>query len=474
MMGKNVTKKFPARKSSAHKSSHTKTSRAKTSHAKTSRAKTSRAEKLYPQSAALSLPAPPFSRFEGLVISCVLVCIIVSYALAYFLPIQPFAVQYSLNDQLNDQNVQKHQQSQATTPQYANNHKTQNRDAQNRDGRVAQSETIHGSEPGFGSLGPEATLNITKGQPTKTRLRPIAREKKDQFSDQKPPASDSGLAEGPARRPATALIGDGYNLVALRAGNNDVPRRFLEHFPAALTEIEPASRRKDEFFKIMLPLILKVNETISDDRDRLLAFQDQTAQKPIFQKYDPPTASEKKWVYDLASRYGFKDSQENLDIEALLKRVDTIPVSLALAQAAIESAWGSSRFAQEGNAPFGQWSFNPEGGLKPLDRDANKTHFVRRFSRLIDAVRSYAHNLNTHAAYRELRGKRARLRDQKEHFSGLDLVDGLKRYSQRGQSYVQDVRRLIKANDLAAYDSVKLAPKRLARAKNDRWVIATE
>ena len=408
----------------------------------------------------VSFPAPPFSRFEGMVISSILVCVAVSYALAYFSPIPD--VQHSWQDQgSQDYDSQEYELSYAEPSR---------RELEPRENAL-----------GADSLGVDSWSPDTTPKATKARLRPMARDKKGLFSTEKPLLSDtdlpeSGLAETLSGRTPTALIGEAYDLAALRTGNDNVPRRFLEHFPVALTEIESASQRKEEFFKIMLPLVLKVNETILEDRNRLLAFRDQTGQSSTIQKYggDPSTTSGQQWVHDLASRYGSKNSQDNLDIEALLKRVDTIPVSLALAQAAIESAWGSSRFAQEGNAPFGQWSFDPKGGLKPLDRDADKKHFVRRFSRLIDAVRSYAHNLNTHAAYREFRSKRAQLRHQKGYFGGLDLVGGLKRYSQRGRSYVQDVRRLIKANHLVAYDSVKLVPEHLSRAKNNTWIIATE
>ncbi len=460
MTGKNLTykKRSPVRK----KSSVSKSSAAK------------RADR---KIGVASVPTPPFSRFESTVIGGVLVCISISYALAYFSPVgtfHPGPAERPLSEAAaaGDQHpaYQHHQNDQS---RYRHNHSSRTPvplpDQTSLDTPADEVNFAVNSEKPHDQHRLQDSLETDT---THSRIRPIAREKSGHIPTEDsliphPGLSGASLRETAGHTTPAALIGETYSLDALRKRNTDVPRRFLEHFPTALTEIEPASRRKDEFFKIMLPLILRVNETIIDDRNRLLAFRDQTKRTPQSRKYqrDHTAISEQQWVYDLASRYGFKNPGEDLDIQALLKRVDTIPTSLALAQSAIESAWGSSRFAQEGNAAFGQWSFDPKGGLKPLDRAADKTHFVRRFSRLIEAVRSYAHNLNTHAAYRELRAQRARLRQQKGSFSGLDLVDGLRRYSQRGQSYVQDVRRLIKANHLTAYDSVKLAPERLARAK---------
>ena len=154
----------------------------------------------------------------------------------------------------------------------------------------------------------------------------------------------------------------------------------------------------------------------------------------------------------MSERYGVKKNP----LETLLKLVDIIPPSLALAQAAEESGWGTSRFVREGNAVFGQWTFSSAGSLVPADRDENKKHKIRAFPNLLDSVRAYALNLNTHAAYRQFRKVRSDLRLKGAPLDGLLLVDYLKRYSQRGQKYVEAIRALIKVNQLYRFDDARL------------------
>jgi Bax protein len=162
--------------------------------------------------------------------------------------------------------------------------------------------------------------------------------------------------------------------------------------------------------------------------------------------------ADRLWLMVMAERYGF----ERVSIEALLKRVDIIPPSLALAQAAEESGWGTSRFVREGNAVFGQWTYSNTGSLVPSRRDVGKKHRVRTFNSLLDSVRAYAHNLNTHRAYGKLRQLRNSLRLKGEPVEGLLLVDNIKSYSQRGEKYVKDIRNLIKGNNLHRLDDARL------------------
>ena len=244
----------------------------------------------------------------------------------------------------------------------------------------------------------------------------------------------------------------GYNLDRVRSGEADVPRLFLASLPGDIRHIRESSARKSLFFKTVLPLVLQANEEILRDRRRLwsLHFQARLGKKP--------SAVDRLWLLVLSEHYGFK----TVSIDNLLKRVDIIPPSLALAQAAEESGWGTSRFVREGNAVFGQWTFSKAGNLIPTARDEDKQHRVRAFDSLLESVRAYARNLNTHKAYRKLRSLRHSLRLKGAPVEGLLLVDNIKSYSQRGEKYVKTIRGLIESNSLSRLDDARLndsAPK---------------
>ena len=137
--------------------------------------------------------------------------------------------------------------------------------------------------------------------------------------------------------------------------------------------------------------------------------------------------------------------------------MDEIPVSLALAQAAKETGWGTSRFAQEGNALFGQWTWSGEG-LKPKDSDKNEGHKVMKFNVLQASVRAYQRNINTHSTYKDFRRARAELRDQEKELDSLILAKYLKEYAETGEKYVEVLQKIIKQNDLKDFDDAKLLP----------------
>ncbi|MDA1088815.1 MAG: glucosaminidase domain-containing protein [Proteobacteria bacterium] len=238
----------------------------------------------------------------------------------------------------------------------------------------------------------------------------------------------------------------GYDLDLVRSGEAAVPRLFLASLPSDIKNIREAGLRKSLFFQTLLPLVLQANEELLRDRQRLwkLHFQQSLGQKP--------GPADRLWLMVMSERYGVK---KNL-IETLLKRVDIIPPSLALAQAAEESGWGTSRFVREGNAMFGQWTFSKTGNLVPTERDEDKKHKIRAFPNLLDSVRSYALNLNTHAAYRGMRKVRSGLRLNGAPLDGLLLVDNLKNYSARGEKYVQGIRALIESNNLHRFDDARL------------------
>jgi Bax protein len=244
------------------------------------------------------------------------------------------------------------------------------------------------------------------------------------------------------------LMAAGYHLERVRSGAAEVPRLLINGLPGDLKALDSSEDRKAVFIQAMLPLILQVNEDIAADRARVLDLRDrQAAGQPL-------AVGDQAWLADLYAGYGV--SLGNSD--ELLRRLDVVPVSLALAQAALESGWGTSRFAQEGNALFGQ--IGQQNSLDPaLMKSAADGTLFRSFDTLMGAVRSYVQNLNTHMAYKEFRAARAdiRLKAGEAHtLDGLQLVGALKLYSERGAGYLGDLRNLIRANKLQQLDTSRL------------------
>ena len=217
----------------------------------------------------------------------------------------------------------------------------------------------------------------------------------------------------------------------------------LTLLPNEIKKIESTKKRKDFFIQIVLPLILKENNNIRLDRKRLFS---------IINKSNN-TNLEKKWLQNKYKQYGIPSK----DLSVLKIRMDEIPVSLALAQAAKETGWGTSRFALEGNALFGQWTWSGEG-LKPKDSDKNTGHKVMKFNVLQASVRAYQRNLNTHSSYKAFRQARAKLRDDKKNLDSLVLVKYLETYAQTGEKYVEVLQQIIKQNNLKDFDNAKLLP----------------
>lgn len=233
---------------------------------------------------------------------------------------------------------------------------------------------------------------------------------------------------------------------------NDVRKKKLVK-PVALTllpneikMIESTKKRKEFFIQIILPLILKENNNIKIDRKRLFG---------IINKSNN-TNLEKKWLNKKYKQYGIPSK----DLSTLKIRMDEVPVSLALAQAAKETGWGTSRFAQEGNALFGQWTWSGEG-LKPKEADENKGHKVMRFNVLQASVRAYQRNLNTHKTYKEFRFARAQLRDAGKPLDSIILSQYLDEYAETGKQYVKILQKIIEQNNLKDFDNAKLLPSSL-------------
>ncbi|MCP5366782.1 MAG: glucosaminidase domain-containing protein [Hyphomicrobiales bacterium] len=242
----------------------------------------------------------------------------------------------------------------------------------------------------------------------------------------------------------------GYDLNRVASGDGGVPRVLLTSFPGDIDKVRETKLRKTVFFKTVLPLVLVVNEEIRAERQRLWRLR---YQRDTDQDLD---AVDRLWLMTMAEKYDVEDE----DIDTLLRRADVIPPSLALAQAAEESGWGTSRFTREGNAIFGEWTFGKKSGLTPERRDEGKTHKVRIFDNLLDSVRAYANNLNTHRAYRELRLERAAMRHRGETLDGHALAAMLTRYSERGPDYVKTLRSIMRVNALRRLDGARLAADR--------------
>ncbi len=216
---------------------------------------------------------------------------------------------------------------------------------------------------------------------------------------------------------------------------------YFTQFPRDLDNLQSVQLKKETFIKIVLPLIVAENERILDDRLKL---------KELSQK-KYTTDLEKQWLRQKLLEYKVKKS----DLNQLMLRMDIIPVSIALAQAAKESGWGTSRFALEGNAIFGQWTWDGQG-IAPLKRDSNKSHKILKFPILRASVKAYQNNLNTHKSYIKFRDKRSRLRAKGKKISGLDLTDSLKNYAQTGSEYTRILNQIITQNRLTDFELVRL------------------
>ena len=217
----------------------------------------------------------------------------------------------------------------------------------------------------------------------------------------------------------------------------------LTLLPAEIKMIENTKQRKEFFIQIILPLILQENNNIRLDRKRLFTIINKSNNSDL----------EKKWLQKKYKQYGVSSR----DLSTLKVRMDEIPVSLAIAQAAKETGWGTSRFAQEGNALFGQWTWSGEG-LKPKDSDSSEGHKVMKFNVLQASVRAYQRNLNTHSSYRAFREARAKLRDQSKNLDSLILVQFLNEYAETGEKYVEVLQKIIQQNNLKDFDDAKLLP----------------
>jgi len=236
-----------------------------------------------------------------------------------------------------------------------------------------------------------------------------------------------------------------YDLKAIRAGQKVKPI-YLTKLPKDLKSLGDTKLKRELFIKIILPLILDENNKITEDRKKLF--------KILGKNFN--TAGERVWLKRRFKEYKIKDG----DLSKLKMRMDIIPVSVALAQAANESGWGTSRFALEGNALFGQWTWSKKG-ISPKNKDPDESHKILQFQVLKASVRAYKNNLNTHNAYQEFREARAKLRQEEKEIIGLELTKYLKNYASIGSKYVEILEDIIVKNSLTDFDKANLLPTKL-------------
>ena len=220
-----------------------------------------------------------------------------------------------------------------------------------------------------------------------------------------------------------------------------VPSKFARQIPAKHFEMT-GDAQKQSFINLVLPLILAANDELLQRREAVQA---------AVQAHDRDKLDQWAVLYRIEA--------EKLDdtglAERLLRRVDAIPVALALAQAAVESGWGTSRFARQGNALFGQWAWTESAGMRPLAA-SNDRAVVRSFGSLLESVRAYMHNLNTHQNYDRFRDARYRLKPQTEAVKARRLAAYLDSYAEIGQAYVEKLLVIISSNNFDHYAEAKL------------------
>ena len=238
-----------------------------------------------------------------------------------------------------------------------------------------------------------------------------------------------------------------YDLQGIRNGQKVKPI-YLTKLPKDLKTLGDTKKKRELFIKIILPLILDENEKIVEDRKKLF--------KILGKNFN--TVGERVWLKRRFREYKIEDQ----DLAKLKMRMDIIPVSIAIAQAANESGWGTSRFALEGNALFGQWTWSKKG-ISPKNKDPDQNHKILQFQILKASVRAYKNNLNTHNAYQEFREARAKIRQEGKEINGLDLTKYLKNYAAIKEKYVAILENIIKRNSLTDFDKANLLPTKLKK-----------
>ena len=214
----------------------------------------------------------------------------------------------------------------------------------------------------------------------------------------------------------------------------------------SFAELEAGPERKEAFIDYVVPVVRSVNREVRQRRRALQRIEQDRA------RGHGPDAPARDWLAHMTRRYRVRAQGLEKRLEVLKSRVDTIPVSLAVAQAALESNWGTSRFARQGNNLFGKWCFSPGCGIAPARRAEGASHEVAAYDDVAEATRDYMHHLNSHPVYEPLRERRATARSEGVPPRGSDLASGLEKYSAKGEEYINYIRQVINANDLDRLD----------------------
>ena len=209
--------------------------------------------------------------------------------------------------------------------------------------------------------------------------------------------------------------------------------------------------KKEKFINLILPIVVKQNSEIRKNREKLLEIRNYLIINRTLRKND------QQFLGNMASKYNINTvNKHKIDtIEILLELVDEIPNSIVLAQAANESGWGTSRFAKEFNALFGEYTFDINSGVAPISRNDGEKHLIKFFSNIDDSIKSYFNNLNTHPAYKRFRESRKELRAINFELDPMILVKYLKPYAQ-DKNYVKNIKSIIKTNKLTQFDGLKI------------------
>ena len=250
-----------------------------------------------------------------------------------------------------------------------------------------------------------------------------------------------------------------YDWTQLKRG---VPPLIIENIPDDIKD-SATSVKKRTFFMGLLPMALLANQEIAAEREEI---------KQILERHERRESHEndQERIEEISKRYGLR-GRPIIDHRArsrLLQRVDIVPPSLVLAQAANESAWGTSRFARLGNNLFGEWTYSPGTGIVPAGRPPGETYEVRKFSSLYESIRSYMNNLNRNGAYHKLREVRAGLRNTEQPVTGIALAKGLTKYSQRGDEYIKEIQAMIRHNKLSRTNMAAIRQPQIEALTNSR------
>ena len=239
---------------------------------------------------------------------------------------------------------------------------------------------------------------------------------------------------------------EGYQI---KTGEIKIPNWKITSLPTNLSQIESLSKKKRIFLSIILVGAYHANCQLLRDKVKL---------KQIDKKYHNSgqlNKEEKDWLADKIYKYRVQGKNQQEKIKKLKRKIDIVPLSLIMAQAACESGWGVSRFAQQANNIFGEWTFsNQAEGIVPKERPAGADYKIEKFSTIQEAINSYLLNLNSHPAYKKFRTLRWECRQQGEQITSLKLLSGLTNYSEEGKEYLNKVRAIIEDNNLVTYDQL--------------------